>query len=325
MSVCTPSAPVQQGLLAFDLERVGRVTQVELALVGEQDVEVQLLRERPVHPQARLVQGDRLGRVVVGAEHLRVAARRARTQVGAFEHGDVADAVDLGQVVGEREAVHAAADDHHVVARTELALLEEPNGPQQPGHRRSSAASTSMRSRTCGGDHRGHEQIDPVPVDEDPNAHPGHLADEGARSRELELGQSSERLARARSVERVHDPAVRDVEHHGIGVEPNDRRANGRLGDVADERDLARRDAARAGELAHPVARLGRSQHAGHARRRRPELSHGPSRPRGRRTGWTRRGRRPSPRRARSGTRPRLAGSIRARSRARARRSWPPT
>src|SRR6185295_2947329 len=84
-----------------------------------------------------------------GAEHLGVAARRARADIRPFEHGDVADAVVLGQVVGEREAVHAAADDHDVVARPELAPLEEPNGPQEPGHRRSSAASISTRSRTC--------------------------------------------------------------------------------------------------------------------------------------------------------------------------------
>ena len=306
--------PVEQGLLALDLERIRRVAQVELALVGEQDVEVELLGERPVHPQARLVQGDGLGRVVVGAEHLGVATRCARAKVGAFEDGDVADAVDLREVVREREAVHAAADDHHVVAGPELALLEEPDLPQQTGHRSSSRAVGLDALAYVRRHHRGHEQIDPVPVDQDPHAHPGDLPDEGARHRELELGQAREGLARPRPIERVRAPAVRDVEHDRVRVQPHDRRRHGRLRNVADERDLAGRDAARAGEVAHPVARLGRGEHARHRRRPGPELSHGPSCLRGRRTGSARPGRPRAPLGARSGTRPGLAGSTRARS-----------
>src|SRR4029453_8369377 len=56
---------------------------------------------------------------------------------------------DLGEMVREREAVHAAADDDHVVAGPELLLLEETDLPQQTGHRRSSAQSVWMPSRPC--------------------------------------------------------------------------------------------------------------------------------------------------------------------------------
>jgi hypothetical protein len=37
----------------------------------------------------------------------------------------------------------------------------------------------------------------------------------------------------------VRAPAVRDVEHDRVGVQPHDHRRHGRLRDVADQRDLA--------------------------------------------------------------------------------------
>ena len=46
---------VQQGLVPFDLERIGGVTEIQLALGRVLDVEVELLTERAPDPQARLV------------------------------------------------------------------------------------------------------------------------------------------------------------------------------------------------------------------------------------------------------------------------------
>ncbi len=64
----------------------------------------------------------------------------------ALEHRDVADPVVLGQVEREREAVHAAADDHDVVTRLQLAAAEELAATQQPGHASTSAQSVRIRS-----------------------------------------------------------------------------------------------------------------------------------------------------------------------------------
>jgi hypothetical protein len=133
---------VQRGLLPFDLQRVLGVTQIDLALGREQDVHVEALRQRPVHRQARGVQGHGLGSVVVGPQHLRVPPAGAAPQVGALEHRDLPDPVVGGEVVGEREPVHAAADHHDVVGRFEVVRSEQLSAAQQAAHR-----GTSSRRR----------------------------------------------------------------------------------------------------------------------------------------------------------------------------------
>jgi hypothetical protein len=130
---------VQRDLLPFHLERVLGVAEVQLTLVREQDVEVQLPREIPVAAEALAVEGHGLGGVVVGSEHLRVAAARAAAEVRALEHRDLPDPVPRGEVVRERQTVHAAAHDHDVVPPRERPLAEEPTTPEQARHRASSA------------------------------------------------------------------------------------------------------------------------------------------------------------------------------------------
>ena len=131
---------VQQRLVALHLQRVVRVAEVELALRREQQVEVELRGQRAPDREARLVQRHGLGRVVVGAHHLRVAPRSAAPDVVALEDGDVRDAVVRREVVREREPVHPAADDDDVVARREVAPLEERPVAEQPRHAGTSAA-----------------------------------------------------------------------------------------------------------------------------------------------------------------------------------------
>ena len=67
-----------------------------------------------------LVEADRLGDAVVGADDRGVAARVAGADVVGLDDGDVGDAVARGEVVGGGQAVAAAADDHDVVARLRL-------------------------------------------------------------------------------------------------------------------------------------------------------------------------------------------------------------
>ena len=84
---------VQQGLVPFDLERIGGVAEIQLALRRVLDVEVELLAEGAPDPQARLVQRDVLRGVVVRADDLRVPPRRAGADVAGLEDRDVADPV----------------------------------------------------------------------------------------------------------------------------------------------------------------------------------------------------------------------------------------
>ena len=110
------------------------MAEVQLSLVREEHVEVQLLRQAAVHREGRGVQGDRLRGVVVRAQDLGVPTARAAPEVGALEHGDVADPVLGREVVRERESVHPAADDHDVVSVAQLPTREVRPSPEQAAH-----------------------------------------------------------------------------------------------------------------------------------------------------------------------------------------------
>ena len=140
---------VQQGLVPFDLERIGGVAEIQLALGRVLDVEVELLAERAPDPQARLVQRDVLGRVVVRADDLRVPSRRAGADVAGLEDRDVADPVTRREVVGERQPVHAAPDDHDVVVRLRLGPAEEHAPAEDPGHEVDTAHGRASSGPLC--------------------------------------------------------------------------------------------------------------------------------------------------------------------------------
>ncbi len=98
----------------------------DLAAVRDHAVVVQFVRE--ALPQLHRML-EELGVAVdhiVGADERGVAADIARADVGPFQHGDVGDAVVLGEVVGGGKAVAAAADDHHVIGGARRGLF--------PGH-----------------------------------------------------------------------------------------------------------------------------------------------------------------------------------------------
>ena len=90
------------------------VADVEPAHLVEQEVEPQLAGQALVELVALAEEGDRLGREVVRPDDGRAARACAAAEVVPVEHGHVGDA-HLAQVVGRGQAVHPAADDHHVV------------------------------------------------------------------------------------------------------------------------------------------------------------------------------------------------------------------
>ena len=116
-----PEQLVDLGALLHRVHRAVGVGEREVAALREHQVEVELGREPLVELHARAVERGALGRAVVRADDRRVAAGGARADVRLLEHGDVRDAVVLGEVVGGREPVRAAADDHDVVALLQLA------------------------------------------------------------------------------------------------------------------------------------------------------------------------------------------------------------
>ena len=111
---------------AVDLGPIGHhehrpvgVGQGQMAALGEEQVEVELLGEALVELDAGVVEARPLGRLVVGAQDRRVAPRGPGADVALLEDGDIVDAV-LAQVVRGGQPVRAAADDDHVVGALEL-------------------------------------------------------------------------------------------------------------------------------------------------------------------------------------------------------------
>ena len=108
---------VHQGAGALGAHRHLGVGDPEDALGLVEDLGAGLVLERLVHLERVLVEADRLGDAVVGADDRGVAAGVARGDVVGLEDRHVRDAVAGREVVGGRQAVPAAADDDDVVAR----------------------------------------------------------------------------------------------------------------------------------------------------------------------------------------------------------------
>ena len=116
---------------AAQLPRLALVMrEVEDAAMAHHDVEVELAAERLPEVERVIVDRGALVEEVVGADDRGVAAGIAAADPALLDHGDIGHAVQLGEVVGRREAVPAAADDDGVVAR--LRLRESARPAAQP-------------------------------------------------------------------------------------------------------------------------------------------------------------------------------------------------
>ena len=100
--------------------------EVQDAALAEHHVEVQLLGEPLPQLDRVIVDPGALVPQVIGADDRRVAPGVAAAEPALFEHGHVAHAVLLGQVVGGRQTMAAGADDDHLIAR--LRLRAAPDG-----------------------------------------------------------------------------------------------------------------------------------------------------------------------------------------------------
>ncbi len=145
-----------------------------------------------------LVERGALGRAVVRADDRRVAAGGARADVALLEHGDVADAVVLREVVRGREAVRAAADDRRrrsaaSARRAGATCGGRGRGPsREPRLRGRATTSTTEWPYSCGKKMRN----SPSRVDHE-RLHAGELA-RGRERREVEVGEAAHQRRRPR-------------------------------------------------------------------------------------------------------------------------------
>ena len=93
------------------------VRQVQYAALAQHDVEIELAGQALPELQPVFVDRSALVPQVVGADDGRVARDIAAGEPALFHHGDIGDAVFLCQVVGRRQPVAAAADDHDLIGR----------------------------------------------------------------------------------------------------------------------------------------------------------------------------------------------------------------
>ena len=96
------------------------VRQRQLAPLRIHDVEIKLVGQPLIKLHRLGVEANACRGEVVGANHRGVARRVAATQIGFLQHGNVRDAVILGEVISSRHTVPPATDDHHVVMRLEI-------------------------------------------------------------------------------------------------------------------------------------------------------------------------------------------------------------
>ena len=101
---------VRQGVMA-----ARRIEQIQIEVFGQ------------VLPKAHalVVELDALGGQIIRADDRGIAAGIAAADIAFFDHGDIADAVIASQIVGRRQAVAAAADDHHIVAGLQRVVPRE--------------------------------------------------------------------------------------------------------------------------------------------------------------------------------------------------------
>ena len=247
-----------------------------------------------------LYSGHGLGRVVVGPHDLGVTARSAAPDVVALEDGDVGDAVVRREVVREGQPVHPAADDDDVVARREVAPLEERPVAEQPGHAGTSVARASSiaRVRTCSRQYAGTRSRRPsgsrrifAPTRAtSPWTNPSGVGTSKPDRYDNASSASSPTKSQAR-------PAVGDVEDEGVAVDrgdpvlelPTDVRDHSGL---HDHQRLVGGKSQRAGAVAgghEPVQGGGLGRADDHADGAVAELRHAGAPPRGRRRGSARR------------------------------------
>src|SRR5579883_3309170 len=109
------------------------------AALREHEVEVELLRQPFPQLQRMLVEMRAVVPEVVGADDGRIAAGIAAADPSLLEDGDIGDAVILGEIIGRREAVAAAADDDDVIGRLRRRIA--------PGARPTSMPAESMAEK----------------------------------------------------------------------------------------------------------------------------------------------------------------------------------
>ena len=97
----------------------------EMPTFGIEQVVVQFAREILKQLDTCLVETRAFRSQVIGTDNGGIASSAAPSQVALLEHRNIRDAVIFSQVVGCRQPVSAASDNHRIVLGFELAHFSE--------------------------------------------------------------------------------------------------------------------------------------------------------------------------------------------------------
>ena len=95
---------------------------IEDAALAQHDIEIELARQALIEPEREIVERDRFGIEIVRPHDGRVAPGVAAAEPALLDHADMAAFVGLGEIIGGREPMPAAADDDEVIGRLRLRL-----------------------------------------------------------------------------------------------------------------------------------------------------------------------------------------------------------
>ena len=105
-----------------DFQFMWAVADGENAPRAEHHIEVDFLAEVFEQPKRMFVECTAFGIEVIRPAHHGVTAGVPAAQVPLFEHGDAADALMPGEVIGRRQAMPSRADDQHIIVFSGLAV-----------------------------------------------------------------------------------------------------------------------------------------------------------------------------------------------------------
>ena len=115
------------------------VEQVERAALADHGIEIQLALQPLPQLQRVVVEANIVRQEIIGADDGGVAPDVAEPDRALLQHRHIGDAVFGGQVIGGRQPMSAAADDHHAVARARRRL--------RPGARPAALAGEALEQQ----------------------------------------------------------------------------------------------------------------------------------------------------------------------------------
>ena len=116
------------------------VAQVQHAALRHHRVEIDVLLQPFPQLERQFIKGGIAGQQIVGTDDGGVAPDIARADIAFLDHGNAADIVVLGEIMGSGQTMTTAADNHHIIMTRRLGAA--------PGRRPAALAGHGIEQKT---------------------------------------------------------------------------------------------------------------------------------------------------------------------------------